>query len=625
MTEITPYLQSADLALHPDYNRLHALIASFDDMVVEMDEHTRVLNIWTNNSDLLFQPIDHYMGKTILESFPGAFGNELTSQVMLALQSGRILNWEFPSPQTGSNRWFRARINPWDKQEVGYKRIFFVISDITNQVQADIAKKLEEERYSLTVKGINAGIWDWDIGKGTEWWSSKFYELLGYKDQEIPSGYHTFVNSLLHPDDRHQLLALGRQHRKEFTPYQMDIRLKNKSGDYRWFETFGESQRDASGQAIRMVGTIIDIHANKEALLTLKESEERFAQVFNYAPIGISLLSPDGTWLKVNRMLCEMVGYSKEYLQGRNFRDITHPDDLPRNDSLTEQLVRGEIDHFELEKRYIHRKGHEIWVLLRSTLIRDEAGNPQYGISQTLDISKRKEHEAEREKTIQVLNRQNNQLHNFAHIVSHNLRSHSANLQMLNDMYQDARSPEERALFFEKIKNIGDSLSTTIGDLSQIVKIAPDNNLPLEILFFADFFERVNNALQAEIMKTHARITTDFSDCPSITYPAVYLESILLNLLSNALKYRSPQRIPEITFRTQLAEGSQVLTCTDNGLGINLKKHRQHVFGLYKTFHRHPEARGMGLYLIRNQIESLGGTISVFSEPDKGTTFRVSF
>jgi PAS domain S-box-containing protein len=613
--ENLPVNQGQSMAL------FRAFISTCADLVLEVDENLSILNCWANNNSILPMPAELYPGKQIGEVFSNSFVRELTSHMESCGLAGRSQAWVTSCLKEGDEGMFHIRVGHRAIAQEGETRTILFIS----KLDGDIKKSLQEERYSLTVKGINAGIWDWDLRDGTEWWSAKFYELLGYSDQELPSGYDTFVNYLLHPDDRENLLAMGREHRKNFIPYRMDIRLRHKSGTYYWFETFGESLRDKDGHAVRMVGTIINIYAKKEAELTLKESEERFSQVFNYAPIGISLLSPEGNWLQVNRMLCEMLGYSQDDLLGRNYRSFTHPEDLEKNITLTQNLLAGDIDRYEMEKRYIHKDGHTIWVLLRSTLIRDQQGVALYGIAQTLDITKRKEHEAEKENTIQTLNRKNNQLNNFAHIVSHNLRSHSANLQMLNSMYQDSISEEEKAMFIEKIRNIGDSLSRTIEHLGEIVKISQYPDKPMETLYFAPFFKRVKDSVQAEIIKSAAVIHADFSESPALEYPAAYLESIMLNLLTNALKYRIPDRQPDIRFKTSPSQGSILLACSDNGIGINLEKHRKNLFGLYKTFHKHPEARGMGLFLIRNQIENMGGKITVSSEPDKGTLFQVLF
>ena len=142
-------------------------------------------------------------------------------------------------------------------------------------------------------------------------------------------------------------------------------------------------------------------------------------------------------------------------------------------------------------------------------------------------------------------------------------------------------------------------------------------------LGFRIVFDKVCQMLSARIAELGPELDADFEEAPVILYPNIYLESILLNLLSNALKYHSADRKTVIKIKTYLRGQQVMLEVTDNGLGINLKKYAHQIFKMRKTFHEHPESRGLGLFLIKNQIESMGGEIVVKSEVNKGTTFLV--
>ncbi|MFN0048576.1 MAG: ATP-binding protein [Cytophagales bacterium] len=132
--------------------------------------------------------------------------------------------------------------------------------------------------------------------------------------------------------------------------------------------------------------------------------------------------------------------------------------------------------------------------------------------------------------------------------------------------------------------------------------------------------------LEWQIKQTEADIQSDFSKCESVEYPKIYLESIVLNLLTNAIKYKSKNRKPKINFTTNIdKDGIIFLVCEDNGLGIDMQKHEHKLFGLKKTFHEHPDAKGVGLFITKNQIETMGGTIFAESEIDKGTKFTIQF
>ncbi len=136
-----------------------------------------------------------------------------------------------------------------------------------------------------------------------------------------------------------------------------------------------------------------DIGERKRAVEALRESEERFSKAFNEAAIGMALVGTDGRWLQVNRALCNIVGYSKEELEATTFQAVTHPDDLDADLTLLRQLLKGEISTYQMEKRYLHKQGHIIWIVLSVSLVRHPNGEPQHLISQMQDITDRKQAE----------------------------------------------------------------------------------------------------------------------------------------------------------------------------------------------------------------------------------------
>jgi light-regulated signal transduction histidine kinase (bacteriophytochrome) len=223
------------------------------------------------------------------------------------------------------------------------------------------------------------------------------------------------------------------------------------------------------------------------------------------------------------------------------------------------------------------------------------------------------------------LSGQNKQLANFAHITSHNLRSPVGNLNTLLSLYNDSDDEEEKTLLFEKFGIVIGHLTSTLNSLIEALLIKEKSITNLENIEFESVFKKIKEIVTAQIMETKTEIKADFSLAPNLLYNNEYLESILLNLLTNAIKYRSPERTAKIEIKTYLEEEKTLLTFSDNGLGINLNRHKDKLFGLHKTFHRNSDAKGVGLYLTKTQIESMGGTISAESEVDKGTTFKIVF
>lgn len=605
--------------------RLDALISSLDDMIFELDDQFRFLNVWANDSKLLFMPRESFLGKNIREVFREDYASQFIPHLQNALASGNIITHEYQSPVPGDKRLYRARITPWNNKKGIYNRLFIMVADITALSGIDRQTDLNNERYSLGLKDAEVGIWDWNIENGNEWWSPKYYRMLGYDFEEIQPSFHTFLYELLHPADREKVLSSFKNHLTRNIPSRLEVRMRTKSGEYKWFETGGERQWYENNKPVRMVGFIVDISEKKENERKLKESQQRFEQIFKYAPNGITIISLEGVWLHSNRAFCEMVGYKERELVGKKYQTITHPDDIRLNEEMVRKLLNNETDNFEIEKRYTHKQGHPVWVLLRASLVKDEEGTPLYGIIQTLDITKRKEDEKEKEQAMLKLNRQNEQLNNFAYVVSHNLRAHASNLKILATLYDDAASADEQKEYYGKIEKIIAALDISIEELGQIVRATHDTGSKRETVDFATVFNRVRNTLEADIIKSRAGIRTDFGSCPTVEYVTAYLESILQNLLTNAIKYRAADRPLEIFVETRVVDNNKTLIFRDNGLGIDLEKYGKKIFGLYKTFHGHPDARGIGLYLVKTQVESMGGAIAVFSRPGEGTAFEITF
>ena len=223
------------------------------------------------------------------------------------------------------------------------------------------------------------------------------------------------------------------------------------------------------------------------------------------------------------------------------------------------------------------------------------------------------------------LKRKNDQLEEFTQIVSHNLRSPIGNILSLLTFMETSTSQEDKAQLMSYLKESTSNALTTLEELNEVLKVKQNKNIEKQLLEFDKVFNQVRTMISAKIAECSAEIKSDFSRAPTIVYPNIYLESIFLNLLTNALKYRKPDQKPLIELKTYYDKKHIVLEIKDNGLGINLDRYGHQIFKLQKTFHKHPESRGIGLFMIKNQIEAMGGEISIKSKENIGTTFFINF
>ena len=313
-------------------------------------------------------------------------------------------------------------------------------------------------------------------------------------------------------------------------------------------------------------------------------------------------------------------------MKASKFIEFIHPDDLDSTYKIIEHIAAGNTA-MTFENRYRCKNGSYRWLLWSSSP--DVKRKLMY--ASAIDITERKKSEEElhRSKTsLEVaaleLQDQNRQLDDFAHIISHNMRSPIGNITALISLLNEKSSIEDYQLILRKLNDVSGNLKETMNELMETLKVKKNTDVIQVELQFQEVLDKVIQSLQGEIIQTGAIVQSDFK-VSSLRYSKTYLESIFQNLISNAIKYKAKNRTPEILIRTVQLENATEMSISDNGLGIDMKRYGDKLFGLHKTFHEHKEARGVGLFLVKTQIEALGGSIRVESEVDKGTTFIIHF
>lgn len=385
---------------------------------------------------------------------------------------------------------------------------------------------------------------------------------------------------------------------------------------------------DEDGKVTQLIPEGRNISSQLKAQKALEESEARW----KFALEG----SGDGVWdwhmlkqeIYYSETWKEMLGYAYHEIPNHVniWQDLAHPDDLETVVKSLNDYLDGKSSSYLQEYRIRHKDGHYIWVLDRGKIIEyNEDGKPTRMIGTHTDITNQKETEFQLKETISLVSNQNNRLLNFAHIVSHNLRSHSGNIHMLLDFMENEVNDDEKANLFEMLRLASNQLNETINNLNEVVAIQTNLNYTKHEKSLKKEVQGIINNLKGIIRSTNAEVNIKFKEDVKILTEPSYLESILLNLINNAIKYRSPHRPPVINIDCIESNHYCVLKVEDNGLGINLDIHKDKIFGMYKTFHGNKDARGIGLFITKSQIEAMGGYIEVESEVDAGTTFSVYF
>lgn len=257
----------------------------------------------------------------------------------------------------------------------------------------DQSLRRSEELLRLTLEFTHIGSWDWQIQSGEVSWNEKHARLLGLVWGETPVNYQAWRDRV-HPEDIDRVEAAVNNALATQTNFEAEYRVIHPDGSLRWLSGRGRGIYDDAGQAVHMVGVILDITASKQAEAKLAEQEAHFRAVFEQAAVGLAYANLEGRFERVNRHFCEITGYSEAEILTCTFLDITHPEDLEVDLVQTRQLLAGEISSFSMEKRYLRHDGSPVWINLNVSLLRNSAGEPEWLLGAVRDISDRKQAEA---------------------------------------------------------------------------------------------------------------------------------------------------------------------------------------------------------------------------------------
>ncbi len=301
-----------------------------------------------------------------------------------------------------------------------------------------------------------------------------------------------------------------------------------------------------------------------------------------------------------------------------------HPDDIEVATSWVSKVYETKEPAVRVYRIKNLKTGIFSWYYDFLKPILDSEGNviEVYGSIRNIDDIKNKENELE--KTLNELTSRYNEMMQFNYIVSHNLRSPVTNILGLTNLIKTpGMSDQEKGDILDFIVSAATKIDELIKDLNVILSMRSAMDKKREIVHFVTIIKSISISLQHQIRSSKAKIETDFDDTLSIETIKSYLESIFYNITSNAIKYRSPKRNPIVKITIRDHDDHVLIRIKDNGIGIDVDKHKESLFGLYKRFETSVDGKGLGLHMTKTQVESLGGEILLDSTLDKGTTFTI--
>lgn len=428
----------------------------------------------------------------------------------------------------------------------------------------------------------------------------------------------------LHPDDVDRSRATHDRVLASDAVKTVEHRFRHADGHWVWLEVTSQAVRSDDGEVVEIHTSSRDVTARKVAEARLAESEERFRLSMANAPIGIALVAPDGSWLDVNDRVCEIVGRTREELLTLTFQDITHPDDLDADLGYVQALLDGEMDRYTMEKRYLHADGHEVPIELSVSLVHDDRGEPLHFISQIQDISERRRAEEERDRFMAELLRSNAELERFAMVASHDLRSPLTTVRTILLVIGNLAGDDLDAALVDLLERAGnnvDRLLETVDALLELARVegATDAVAPTPV---GDVLDKLVADLSDEIASVGAIIESE--GLPTVEVDPAHLRVVLQNLLSNAIRYRDPERQLHVVVTGRTQGETAEIAVRDNGRGF-APEDREVMFQPFgrTSSGESVQGTGIGLATCRRIVESYGGTI--IAEPlEVGARFTVT-
>ncbi|MEE3718693.1 PAS domain S-box protein [Tumidithrix elongata RA019] len=502
--------------------------------------------------------------------------------------------------EKGQQRWLDVSKIPFHNSMGEVVGLLCTIEDITERKLAEDALKASEEKLRSIFENAPIGIVLCDVHGSFVEANPTFCHMLDYTEAELKK--LTF-QELTYPFDLHQELSYVQKClQNEVNQFQLEKRFVRKDKQKVWVKLLVSMIRDEFDRPLYSLAMVEDINDRKESEEALRQSEERFRKIFEEGPLGMAIIGFNQRLIKVNHMLCQMLGYSEIELMSRPFNSLTHPADAIKDAILAKQLYYGKIPQYQIEKRCIKKNREEIWVLLTAYVVHDQNGKTMHSLAMIRDITKQKQAQeliaaSLREKEVlikEIHHRVKNNLHVIANLLD--LQSQYIEDEKILSLFSDCQNRiHSMALIHEQLYQ-----SSTVGEVNfnEYIQSLIDN------LF--DSFSTHTNDIKQEI------------DAEAITLnmeTSIPCGLIINELVSNSLKYAFPERqggLIRIRFYADYNTNDKVLhlIVRDNGIGMNRDFDWQN-------------SGTLGLRLVRILTRQLEGNLEV--DTSNGTQFHLSF
>lgn len=558
---------------------------------------------------------------------------ELFQNLWATVQAGKIWRNEVRNrAKDGSFFWADTTIVPFLDNNGKPFQFITIRTDITERKKTEVGMKLLSKRLQLATNSAGMGIWDWDIVSDHLVWDEGMYRLYKIDKQQLGSVYEGWA-SRMHPQDMERITEDMENAIACKKDYNIDFRIVLDDSSVRYIKASAVVERDAEGNALHMIGVNWDITELKE-----KENELRKSEVFNRSVVNsisthLAVANDKGNIVSINEAWTSFaLQNGKTSMErtgvGSNYFEVCEKAFID-GDEIAGQVLQGmkNVLNKKTEDFYLeypcHSPSEQRWFGFR--IAKFESDEPLILLLHT-DLTERILVERERQKITDDLIHRNKDLEQFTYIVSHNLRAPVANIKGLSDILTDeSLSKDEAGSFVKDLLSSVNKLDTVIVDLNYILQLKTGVSEARERVVFGELVNGIEESIHSLVRSENVKIVAQFDEVAEMITLKSSLYSIFYNLISNSIKYKRLDVPPVIEIKSSRRKDEIELIFKDNGRGIDLEKNGNQIFGLYKRFHQEIEGKGVGLFIVKTHVEALGGKISIKSEVNKGTEFKIIF
>lgn len=497
--------------------------------------------------------------------------------------------------------------------------IAYLARDITHERRITERLSLSQHQLREAQRLAKAGNWTYRLDNGHVHWSNQLYVLYGL-EIGTPVDVDTFLK-YVHEDDRQEMIDLIQLGMQTGESWEKELRIMNAHGQLKYLHCRGEAIRDAKGEITHLTGVCHDLTETRASQLAVKRRDIHLKQSQRNGRIGYFTYNATTDEVLLSDEFARFWNVESK-LRLQRMTEVVSVQDRIRVLRIINALRTGQ--NYAEFKVSVYLNGRSRYFELHIERLQSRTSTDLLFAGTIVDNTEATRRNRELETANQGLSLAKQKLEELAFVASHDLKSPILNIEALVEMVRDeGHNSEMRSSLLDKITLSVERMSSTLRNLNHVLEQSTIEFDDVQTIDMNELLEKVMLPLSEELSTSGGKVLTDFSALNKVRFSKYQLESVLLNLLTNALKYRNTEVPLQIQISTERVNEQALLKVEDNGIGIDLEKNRDRLFKLFKRFHDHVEGRGIGLHLVHSFVAGAGGRIDVDSEVGKGSTFFV--